>query len=273
MPRIPVVLDSVTHLKTEHRGRVALCASHGGIYTGHYAASMGLAAVVLNDAGIGRERAGVAGLEVLAELGVPAAAVSHRTARIGDGAHGATFGVISTVNGPAGERGLAPGMPCAEALSRLAAGPLVAAADPGPLAEARREVVIDDGTVIVVLDSISLVTPSDRGRIVVAASHGGLLGGRPESAVKHPVFAVVTNDADRGADDAGISRLPALEAMGIAGACVSAFSARIGDGSSTLEDGFVSAINKIAEVAGARIGQSCRELVAVLAEARSRADR
>ena len=47
------------------------------------------------------------------------------------------------------------------------------------------------------------------------------------------MFAAVYNDADFGVDDAGISRLPALDARGIAGACVSAWSARIGDGQST----------------------------------------
>ncbi len=40
-----------------------------------------------------------------------------------------------------------------------------------------------------------------------------------------------------------IARLPVLEARGIAGACVSAWSARIGDGQSTYDDGFVTAVN------------------------------
>ena len=41
-------------------------------------------------------------------------------------------------------------------------------------------------------------------------------------------------------EDAGIARLPVLDARGIAGACVSAWSARIGDGQSTYRDGFVT---------------------------------
>ncbi|MEZ5857306.1 MAG: hypothetical protein R3D67_22195, partial [Hyphomicrobiaceae bacterium] len=94
----PLVLDSVTHLKDEHRGRVAYCGSHGGIYAAYYAAHKGLAAVILNDAGIGRERAGVAGLALLENLGVPAATISHLTARIGEGEDGIARGIISTVN-------------------------------------------------------------------------------------------------------------------------------------------------------------------------------
>jgi len=62
----PLVLDSVTHLPAEAggvapeaRGRVALCASHGGVYAAWYAARRGVAAVILHDAGVGRERAGL----------------------------------------------------------------------------------------------------------------------------------------------------------------------------------------------------------------------
>ena len=92
--------------------------------------------------------------------------------------------------------------------------------------------------------------------------------GRPETAVKYPVFAAVYSDADRGADDAGLSRLPALDDRGIAGACVSAFSARIGDGRSIYADGYISAVNDIAAGHGGAIGQSCRDFVALMVDAR-----
>lgn len=97
----PIVLDSVTYLQPEHRGSVGFCGSHAGSYAAYYAASKGMAAVILNDAGIGRERAGVAGLALLEKLGVPGAAISHLSARIGDGQDGVARGVLSTVNGPA----------------------------------------------------------------------------------------------------------------------------------------------------------------------------
>jgi hypothetical protein len=61
-----------------------------------------------------------------------------------------------------------------------------------------------------------------------------------------------------------------MEGRGIAGACVSAFSARIGDGRSTFEDGYISTLNATAERHGGRIGQSCREFVAVMVAARTR---
>ncbi len=61
------------------------------------------------------------------------------------------------------------------------------------------------------MDSNGDVHAEDTGHIIVTGSHGGLLGGKPETAVKHPVFAAVYNDAGIGIDDAGISRLPVLD--------------------------------------------------------------
>ena len=118
------------------------------------------------------------------------------------------------------------------------------------------------------IDSAGLVLPEDEGHIVATGSHGALLGGKPETAIKIPVFAALYNDADFGMDDAGIARLPVLDARGIAGACVSAWSARIGDGQSTYRDGFVTAVNKRAAQCGGEIGISAKELVARLVAAR-----
>ncbi len=266
----PLILDSVTHLKTEHVGRVALCASHGGRYAGYYAASMGVAAVILNDAGIGREAAGLGSLPFLAGLGVPAATVSHLSARIGDGADCQARGVLSAINAPAAALGLMIGMPCEQAMAALARANL--APSPKPPAEDEHRHVMTEasrgGVTVIALDSVSLVKPDDAGQIIVSASHGGLLGGKPETAVKVPVFAAVYNDANRGIDDAGICRLPALDVRGIAAACVQAFSARIGDGISTYNDGYISALNETARRYGGKMGQSCREFVAAMVEAR-----
>jgi hypothetical protein len=269
--REPVVLDSVTHLEAKHRGAVAYCASHGGSYAAYYAAAKGVAALILSDAGIGRERAGVAGLDLLEKLGVPAAAISHRSARIGYGSDGVARGILSTVNDPAAALGLEVGMACRTALERLAGAGLPPAPAPAAAEEFRFEIseAGRGGVKVIVMDSISLVTPADIGHVIIAASHGGLLGGRPETAVKQPVFAAVVCDADRGIDDAGISRLPAMDARGIAGACVSAFSARIGDGRSLYQDGFISVVNDSARQHGGLIGQSCRDFVAAMVAARA----
>ena len=59
------------------QGAVVVNGSHGGVYAAYVAAKLGVAAAIFNDAGIGRDAAGIAGLEYLAQLGVPAAAVGH----------------------------------------------------------------------------------------------------------------------------------------------------------------------------------------------------
>jgi hypothetical protein len=264
----PLVLDSVTHLDEGARGQAALCASHGGVYAAWYAARRGVSAVILHDAGVGRERAGVGGLDWLAERGVPAACVGHATARIGNGADMVARGRLSAVNAPAAALGLADGMMAERALALLGSAALPPAAAGDEMDEARREIAGAGrkGVRVIVLDSNGLVGPDDAGQVVVTGSHGGLLGGKPATAVKAPVLAALYNDAGIGIDGAGISRLPALEARGIAGACVSCFSARIGDGMSTWADGYVSALNPLAASRGGRIGQSARDFVAAMLE-------
>jgi hypothetical protein len=267
----PLVLDSVTRLPAGARGRVGLCASHGGIYSGWSAAHRGLAGVILHDAGIGRDRAGVSGLDWLARIAVPAAAIGHLSARIGDGADCLARGVLSTVNVQAAALGLAAGMRAAEALERLAAADLLAPPHVPEIAEARSEIAAGRaGIRVFAVDSNSLVAPEDAGHVAVTGSHGGLLGGRPETAVKHPVLAAVYNDAGGGIDGAGFSRLPALDARGIAGATVDAATARIGEAMSTWNDGIVSAVNDTAARMGGRVGQSCREFVHALLDAATR---
>jgi len=141
---------------------------------------------------------------------------------------------------------------------------------PAPQEETRRRIAEAEagGIAVLALDSASLVEAQDVGAVVLTGSHGALLGGRPETAMKVAVFAAVFNDADRGIDDCGISRLPALDARNIAGATVSAWSARIGDGLSTYRDGMVTALNETAARCGGEIGIPAAELVARLVTAR-----
>ncbi len=123
------------------------------------------------------------------------------------------------------------------------------------------------------LDSASLVGPEHAGQIVLLGSHGGLLGGRPEAALKVDALAAVYNDAGIGIDEAGVSRLPALDARGIAAATVAAASARIGDGLSTYRDGVLSRVNATAAALGAAPGMGAEAFVArVIACHKERAD-
>jgi hypothetical protein len=256
--------DSITVVPPTLRGKAVLAASHGGTYVAQAALALGLGGLIVSDAGIGRERAGVAGLDTLEGHGVPAAAVSVHSARIGDGADCLQRGVISCANETARSIGVVPGMAAQVALQRMAECAREPVGTMPDVGEDRREERQSHGARIIIADSNSMVGPGDAGSIFVTGSHGGLLGGRAATAVKAPVAAAVYNDADGGIDGAGFSRLAALDARGIAAATVSAWSARIGDGLSTFEDGYITHINDCAAAAGGEVGISCEELVARL---------
>jgi hypothetical protein len=261
-----VTLDSITQLEQGHRGAVVVAASHGGVYCGYLAAAGGVRAVVLNDAGVGLENAGIAGLTLLDTVGIPALTVDSRSARIGDGQDMLRRGRVSHANGNAAELGCTVGFGLPACIERLRAAPLGGGALP-VMAESRQVLAEIGGVRVVGIDSVSLIEPADRDCIVITGSHGGLLGGVAATAVRHPCLAVAFNDAGGGADDAGYGRLPALDAMGIAGVTVSHASARIGDARSTWTTGIVSAANQHARQAGATLGASLQSAVARMAQA------
>ncbi|HEY3912540.1 MAG TPA: hypothetical protein VGM07_22025 [Stellaceae bacterium] len=263
-----VIADSITRVGPEAAGAVVVNASHGGVYAAYLAAKLHAAAAIFNDAGVGRDRAGIGGLDYLEEFGVAAAAVGHDTARIGDGADMMARGIVTYANELAILLGVGPGQSCHDAAARLQQARPTDQTPP----EAREAafLLVSEAPQVWALDSASLVLPEHRDAIVVTGSHGGLLGGRPETALKYDVRGALYNDAGTGKDEAGVSRLPALDRRGIAAATVSAASARIGDARSTYEDGIVSRVNARAAALGLREGSSAREFVAGLRRALSR---
>ena len=112
-------MDSITKVTKEDEGAYIVAASHGGASSGEFALEVPLGAVIFNDAGVGKENAGIVALGMLEQRGVPAATVSHETARIGDAQDMWDNGVISHVNRPAQERGLAPGKRLQDVLRSL----------------------------------------------------------------------------------------------------------------------------------------------------------
>jgi hypothetical protein len=268
MPAPIVVADSITRVGPKAAGAVVVNASHGGVYAAYLAAKLRAAAAIFNDAGIGRDRAGIGGLGYLEELGIAAATVGHQTARIGDGADMTARGIVTHVNGLAAALGVSPGQPCRDAAAALQQAGGTYRAPPEALEAAF--LLVSEAPQVWALDSASLVLPEHKDAIVVTGSHGGLLGGKPETALKYDVLGALYNDAGIGMDDAGISRLPALDARGIAAAAVSAASARIGDARSTYEDGIVSRVNAHAAALGLGEGVSARDFVAGLRRALAR---
>lgn len=273
VPSVPIlVMDSITKLAANAAGSVAVAGSHGGVYAAYLAARGKLRGVILNDAGIGLEEAGIAGLGYLDALGIAAAAVDYRTARIGDGADMMARGIISRVNAAAAALGCTVGERCPASAERMRRARL-SGREPPPYEEGRFLLRHQRGEPKVWgLDSNSLAEPSDAGAVLVTGSHGGLLGGKPESAIGVAARAAVYNDAGIGIDRAGVSRLPVLAARGIAAATVAAATARIGDARSAWTTGRLSDVNELALGLGARIGMSVPELVdLVLRHARAQA--
>ena len=262
MPAPIVVADSITRIGSEASGAVVVNASHGGIYAAYLAARLHASAAIFNDASVGRDRAGIAGLDYLQELGIAAATVGHDTARIGDGGDMMAHGVITHANALALSLGVEPKQACRDCAAALQQAPVVSHEPPEALEAAFP--LIAEPTQVWALDSASLVSPAHNQAIVVTGSHGGLLGGRPETALKYDVLGALYNDAGLGKDGAGISRLPALDERGIVAATVSAVSARIGDARSTYEDGIISHVNHRAAALGLREGTSARDFVTAL---------
>lgn len=251
--------NSATVFSTDPAGKVAVTGSHGGVYPAYLLASLHVRAAFFNDAGVGRENAGVGGLVYLQNLGIPAATVANTSARIGYGEDTLRRGVISHANAVAKALGCVPGMSCEAAATVLFAAPLLSLCPPEAI-EAR-QVITGGSQHVVLIDSASLVLPEDAASIVITGSHGGLLGGNKAAALKYDAYAAFYNDAGFGLENAGVTRLPALDERRIAGVTVASSSARIGNAASSYEDGIISAVNATAERYGAKIGMTAKALV------------
>src|SRR5580704_1541896 len=191
-----ITADSITRIADEASGAVVVNASHGGIYAAYLAAKLHAAAAIFNDAGVGRDRAGISGLDYLQQLGIAAATVGHDTARIGDGADMMSSGVITHANAIAASLGVSPGQSCRDAATALQQARPVHRAAPEALEGSF--LLIAEAPSVWALDSASLVLPDHKDSIVVTGSHGGVLGNRPETALKYDVLGALYNDANIG---------------------------------------------------------------------------
>jgi uncharacterized protein YunC (DUF1805 family) len=263
-----VTVASCSNLRDEHRLHVAVSGSYGGRYNAYNAAKWPVCAVIMNDAGIGKDDAGIVGLEFLDRIKMAAATADAMTCHIGDGDHMLAHGVISHVNKTAAALGCKVGQSvreCAE-LMRAAVAPTEM---PPAITDGARYILRDNPGEpgLVCADSIGMIVPDDAGKIVVTASHGALSGGRPDNAVAPDVYACFFSDGGVGMDGAGIARLVPLDARNIPAGAVSADSAPIGDARALYHDGVLSHVNQAAERAGAKPGMTLKEFVDILTAA------
>ena len=75
-----VLMDSISYVTADSRGDIVISGSHGGTSSARYALDARVGAAFFNDAGGGKNGAGIAGLAQLDQEGIIAAAVSHQSA-------------------------------------------------------------------------------------------------------------------------------------------------------------------------------------------------
>lgn len=115
------LLDSITAIDERCADGVIVSGSHGGLSSTGFVlrAPVRPRAVFLNDAGVGKERAGVVATDLLQEIGVACGCYSHESARIGEARDGYEHGVLTHLNAQARAAGLEAGMTVREAVARI----------------------------------------------------------------------------------------------------------------------------------------------------------
>ncbi len=114
-----IVIDSITQLALVDAGAIVVSGSHGGTSSAAFALERPLKLVFFNDAGVGKDAAGIAALALLQARGVAAATVAHDSARIGDALDAWQHGVVSHANAAALALGVRVGSSVQAAVERL----------------------------------------------------------------------------------------------------------------------------------------------------------
>jgi hypothetical protein len=258
-----VTMDSAYDVRAKNEGvDVVVNASYCGVLPARFVGRHRPRGAVGMDCAVGKEGAGIAGLWYLEALGVPAAVADVMSAELGNGLDLFDEGVVSRVNAVAAAMGVVAGMPVSEAARMLLKGeaPTLEAAE-----VTSRTVVHTgpDGRSIVCTNSIAFGLPEDRGQnVLCTAGHTG------RSAVPYLLdvapHGFICSDGGMGKHQSGIAGLELVEEHGLAGATVSAQTARMGEGLSTYHDGVISACNEGARKRGVREGQSAQEAARLL---------
>jgi len=110
---------------------------------------------------------------------------------------------------------------------------------------------------LVIVDTTSDVHEGNDTDIIITGSHSG--ANSSEYLIGCNIKGVIGSDGGIGKNDAGIAGLKDLDDKGIPAATVSSMSAHIGNGTSTYEQGKISAANETAKKIGITVGMSAKE--------------
>jgi len=114
-----VLADSISFINKSNRGDIIVSGSHGGRPAARYAIKFQSKGVIFNDAGKGKDLAGISGLALLDKAGIMGATVYCKTARIGEGLDTYRSGIISAMNKAAMKAGVKKGMLAKEAVTLM----------------------------------------------------------------------------------------------------------------------------------------------------------
>ena len=207
--------------------------------------------------GPGKDEAGIGGLPLSDQFGVPAAAVRTMEARLSGGrtllaAH------IARANNTAKALGVREGMTGEEAAhAMLKAKPNVRRTLEGMTDEDIHEMAATPRGKIYAVWSSSRVEGKHPNDVYCLASHGARV--MTLYVLRIAPRGIICNDAGMGLDNSGCEGLWELDEHKICAATVSTDSARIGDVMSTYNDGVISAANETAKKAGVFVGMKAAD--------------
>ncbi len=120
-PRTLHLLDSIALITPEMADGVVVTGSHGGTSAAGFVLALTHKphAVFFNDAGSGKDDAGITALGLMQEVGVIAAVYSHTSARIGDANDGWCNGTITRCNALAHEAGITSNQTVHQAVNHM----------------------------------------------------------------------------------------------------------------------------------------------------------
>ena len=114
-----VVADSAAGMDERSKGDVFVDGSHCGVNVGEMTLHAEMGAMIGNDAGMGKNDAGIVALKMCDEKGIPSAAVAAMSAKIGNGMSTYEQGKISVANETAKKMGVTVGMSAKEAADKM----------------------------------------------------------------------------------------------------------------------------------------------------------
>jgi uncharacterized protein YunC (DUF1805 family) len=112
MPVKMIFIDSITAINADAKNAIVISGSHGGFSSTGFALNNPERPLLVffNDAGVGKDNAGIYCLSALEQIGVACACYGHMTACIGQALDGYEHGVITHINHSAEHLGLKIGM-------------------------------------------------------------------------------------------------------------------------------------------------------------------